>query len=400
MCAIGYGDFAPYGSSERICGVLTMMISSGVFGFLIGNIGTIIEKQGMKQKIRRETIVNLNIFMKNQKFSTDLTNKTRQYMEYVFRHDQDSNCKINELLNALSRPLQEEIMMYTNGSVIHHCPSFDIFSDTFIHKFAKIIDVKIFSPSDIILKEGSLSIGMHFITNGVIEVYDQCTNCRLKLLSDGDFIGEIGLLLAQSCIASASAVNFVETLHLGSKEFEAIISKNITMKNALEDLRNSCVEGNYFALGIICYLCGKAGHIAKNCCEFMNDEKIKKKWIYRNGLSRFVNTEDQNKRKKRVKVYREDYSSRNIIGIKRNPESLFPKITSLAKGVINYIRRKKQNNSNGQYIITEESRDNSLIVTNVFRHPEWILSSHEDEREDSLLTFHAREKGFDTSLIK
>jgi hypothetical protein len=42
MCTVGYGDFHPTTSNERIISMIVMIVSSGMFAFIIGDIGKII----------------------------------------------------------------------------------------------------------------------------------------------------------------------------------------------------------------------------------------------------------------------------------------------------------------------------------------------------------------------
>ncbi len=42
MCTVGYGDNYPVTSNERIVTMLIMILSSGVFAFIIGDIGRMV----------------------------------------------------------------------------------------------------------------------------------------------------------------------------------------------------------------------------------------------------------------------------------------------------------------------------------------------------------------------
>ena len=54
MAGIGYGDYSPRTPNERILGIGAMNISSILFGYIIGNIGSIIEKHTVKINQRRD----------------------------------------------------------------------------------------------------------------------------------------------------------------------------------------------------------------------------------------------------------------------------------------------------------------------------------------------------------
>ena len=42
MCTVGYGDFHPTTTNERIVSIAVMISSSGVFAFIIGDIGRMV----------------------------------------------------------------------------------------------------------------------------------------------------------------------------------------------------------------------------------------------------------------------------------------------------------------------------------------------------------------------
>ncbi|OMJ66710.1 hypothetical protein SteCoe_36361 [Stentor coeruleus] len=406
MASIGYGDYSPKTSYERIFGVMTMITSSCMFGFIVGNIGTIIEKHSVKERQRRDILVQLNMYMRKNKFSIELTNKIRKYIEFVFFHDQNTNVRINDLLSLLSLPLQEEIMMHTNGVLISKCPVFSIFTDSFVHRFARILESKFFSPNDSIIKEGQASKGMFFINSGLILIYENLTHCKIKELCEGSFVGEIGLFTRQSCVASVSAVNFVETFCLGFADFYKLIDLHPAIKQTLDSIRASCIEGNYLSLGVKCYLCRKIGHIARNCDEIMNDDRVRRDWINSKVNSRYIVPEIQDplvyKRKHRKKIQRRDYSCKNIIGSKRKPREMFPKVTSLVRGIVGYLNNKKKpiREPEENVLLTEESMMSSYTM-NMFRHPELVLSSEENSDEGERVSMNfIRDERFDMRLLR
>lgn len=47
MCTVGYGDFHPTTTSERAVSMVCMLVSSGMFAFIIGDIGKIVTSYNM-----------------------------------------------------------------------------------------------------------------------------------------------------------------------------------------------------------------------------------------------------------------------------------------------------------------------------------------------------------------
>ena len=355
MASIGYGDFTPKTTNERLVGVFIMFFSSITFGIIIGNIGNILEKYSMKESARREILVNLNHFMKFHSVDKKVRNKVRMYVDYAFHYEKYSDEVINPIISSLSQPLQEEIVLRTNGDILKTCKSFYLFNDSIITKFAKLLQVKVFLPMDNIIRETQTPEGIYFIIKGKVEVVDLSTSKRIIVLSRRNYFGEIGLFTKQPCVSSIYSRDYCETLFLSSLEFDEYISVFPSMKQKIDEMRKSCSDGNYSALLVSCYSCLQLGHIAKNCQSIVNDENIKINWIQRNRFSKNVNPNERKfgifKRKiKEVQHY--DYSAKNIIGRKRRIREQFSH-----GAMVKNLKRYFQNNiKNGDHIMyTEES---------------------------------------------
>ena len=380
MTSIGYGDISPQNANERLFGVITMITSSALFGVIIGNIGSLLEKYNMKAKARTDALINLNCYLKKYNLGSDIRNKSRRFIDYSFHDDKYDEPILLEILSNLSQPLQEEIILHTNGNIINYCKSFEIFSQTHINKLAKRLQVTIFSPLDEIISEGEQSTGMYFITTGTVEVYDSSTSCRIQLLTDKSYFGEIGLFTKQGCVSSVYALNFSETLFLNILEFEKFINLMPAIKETIDDIRKSCSEGDYSALNLHCYSCRQLGHIAKHCQAILNDDGIKEKWINRTKEAKKLNIYEYRKvQYKRKKNYarRYDYSAKNVIGKKRRVGEMFPKVDSVLKNIKRYFQNNIKGSDTGSVLHTEESIMNTSIIK--ILHPEWILSSSDEE---------------------
>lgn len=405
MASIGYGDYSPQTSNERIFGVITMLVSSCTFGFIVGNIGSILQKYNEKENQRREITVKLNNFMKRENLSTDLRTKTRKYMEYVFSHQKSANINVSELLSLLSLPLQEQVLVYTNGSLIKSIPVFSIFEQNFEQKFSRVLENIIFSPSDILIREGEKPQGMFFIMSGIVEIYDDAYRCKIQSLGEGESIGEIGLFTKQNCVSTAAAGLFVEAYFLSIQVFYDIIEDYPKVKNMLNEIRESCIEGNYTALKVSCYLCRKLGHITRNCSEIMNDENSKRNWIRRRQSSQlvYIDREMKIQRKKRERVRRSDYSNRNVIGKNRKLIEMFPRVRRILPFIKKYLIRKNKSHEDRHEELNNISEE-SIISKNLSVAPksaDYELIIHSSDEDCALCEVtELRNVKFDMSLLK
>lgn len=402
MSTVGYGDFSPKTTTERIVGILIMITSSYIFGFIIGNISSTLEKQGQKQRERREIITNLNYFMKTNKFSSHLKNKTRKFLDFTFAHKKSDNAKAIDMLNLLSEPLQKQILSYTNGALLTSKEIFKHYDEFFINKLTRILESQIFSPGDFLIQEGFYSKGMFFVIGGMVIIYDEPTRSRIQNLTCDSIIGEIGLFTKGKCVATAVAGSFVDTYFIEINAFYEIVDFYPKIKEIVEAVKDSCTDGNYTALDIHCYICKTLGHIAKNCKKISGNEENKKRWLERNLKSKHFNlprAEDIAKRRIR-RVYQKN-SKINVDGKSRRPREMYPHHSRLVNSVYKYFNRSRASESfsNNYFIkLTEESmRSNSSMNLNLEQYDKFLDLSDE---EQELVPEKIRDEIFDLGLIK
>ena len=264
MASIGYGDYSPRTPNERILGILTMNVSSLVFGYIIGNIGTVIEKHTVKVEKRRELIVNINNYMHIHKLSADMKTKVRKYINYMF-----SNLKnrvdLRELLAVLSQPLREEVYSLVNGTTILLLNFLKDLSKVLISRISRVLKVQVNSPHEYIFKEREDSHSMYFVTKGCVEIIDGISKSCIKILSDNSYFGEVGLFTGKTRCASVISIAFLETLLLSDSDISIISNQFPEMKKKMDYLQESTADGDLTELGVGCYLCQAIGHISKNC---------------------------------------------------------------------------------------------------------------------------------------
>lgn len=64
MCTVGYGDLYPETSDERLVSMFTMIISSGMFAYIIGDIGRMVSSFNMLAAHFREKMIYVDRFLR------------------------------------------------------------------------------------------------------------------------------------------------------------------------------------------------------------------------------------------------------------------------------------------------------------------------------------------------
>lgn len=93
-----------------------------------------------------------------------------------------------------------------------------------------------------IVREGEIANGIYFISLGTVEVLSEDGAVSHGTLEDGDYFGDLSLLLGERRTASVRAITFCDLLVLPKAEFERIKTEYPEFRNALKALSSERSE--------------------------------------------------------------------------------------------------------------------------------------------------------------
>lgn len=64
MCTVGYGDISPRNYKEIMLAIITILVTCGVFAYMLNSIGVIFEELGQKRKLINIKSYVINKYMK------------------------------------------------------------------------------------------------------------------------------------------------------------------------------------------------------------------------------------------------------------------------------------------------------------------------------------------------
>ena len=155
---------------EKIFATLIMIMSSGIFAYIVGSIGSILGKKSQIENNYREIVVAVNSYMKKKSFSKSLKIRVRRYLDYI---SEQKITQINEkeLLSMLSESLRDEFYAYINANIIKNCKVFEIYDSHLLTQITRVLESETYAPGDTIFKEGELSYKLYYITTGTVNIY-------------------------------------------------------------------------------------------------------------------------------------------------------------------------------------------------------------------------------------
>lgn len=261
MITVGFGDIIPLSTFERLYATLIMLVACCLFAYLLGSIGTLVQKQTALEDEYTERIVQMNTYMKKRGIPHELRARVRRYLNYTLESLKVKRFDDESALEMLSGPLKMEILAEINGQIIGRCPVLRNLSEKSIAILAKSLKRESFSENDIIFEENSGGSKLYFVEKGRVDVFHLQTNTSLKELPRGSYVGEIAFFLRTERCASVRCLEFVDTLSLDRRE---IGDENAEAKELCQEIENKC-KSDLNCLEVYCYSCGNLGHVALKC---------------------------------------------------------------------------------------------------------------------------------------
>ncbi|HNA80234.1 MAG TPA: cyclic nucleotide-binding domain-containing protein, partial [Turneriella sp.] len=223
FATIGYGDITPANIPQIAYTICVEIVGVGMFGYMIGNIASLLANLDIARSKYQEKINRLNLFLEYRDIPIALRQKLRHYYRYMWesRRGYDENLILKDLPSAL----QKELAMHIHADVIEKVPIFKGASDAFIKEIVMKLTPAMFTPGDFIFREGEIGHNMYFISRGSVEVLSERTNQVYATIGEGGYFGEIALLLAQPRNASVRAVEYCDLYTLDKDSFQVVLGE-------------------------------------------------------------------------------------------------------------------------------------------------------------------------------
>lgn len=220
LTTVGYGDITPTTHSEMLYAIVVMLLGFGMFGYLIGNIASMLNASDPLRAQQTRILEEVSAFVRENEVSADLKHRILDYFMYMFQ----KRVVFDEsrLLNMLPYGLRSEVSLYLKRDVIQRVPFFKTASDQFIREISNAMRPLVVTPDEDVFHIGDRARHMYFIVKGQLDVTDE-NNVVVGTLTDGDFFGEMALLEKRRRMANVRAVDYCELYVLDHTVFEQLV---------------------------------------------------------------------------------------------------------------------------------------------------------------------------------
>ncbi|MFP4508822.1 MAG: ion transporter [Spirochaetaceae bacterium] len=223
LTTIGYGDITPVTGPQTIFTIFIQILGAGLYGFVIGNIASLIANIDVAKTQFREKLERINTFLRYRAIPAELQSRVNDYYEYLWnsrRGHEEAN-----ILEELPLSLKTQIAYHINSEIIEKVPIFQGAGEQLIRDMILKLQPTVFLPNDYIVRKGETGREMYFISRGSVRVMSGDEKTTYATLTDGQFFGEIALLLATERTATIRANDYCDVYRLDQDTFNSIIER-------------------------------------------------------------------------------------------------------------------------------------------------------------------------------
>ena len=237
IATIGYGDYTPsHDSNPQIIYTMVVMIFGvGMYGYIIGNVATLIANLDTARATYQDKMEEINDFLRTKRVPGKLQKRVRDYYAYLWttRKSVTSVSITEELPHTLSM----EILLFLNQKILQKVSLFQSANEIFIREIIRLLQPMVFLPADYIIRQGEFGDCMYFLSEGDVEVLVGDT--KVAQLGGGSPFGETALIQGERRMASIRAVTYCDVYKLAKTDFDELRGRypdfDAQVKKVVED---------------------------------------------------------------------------------------------------------------------------------------------------------------------
>ena len=216
---MGYGDFTPANTAERLIALILMFICGCIYAYVIGAICGVVSDMDPATREYQQNVDLLNDYMNEIKVPKAMRTRLREYFTHcktIFRTKY-----YHEVLDNMSPALQGEVARHSHSSWLYKIPFFmannEDERDRFVICIALDLVPRAFAPNEMVYREGDVSAAMYIVIRGMCAMLG-------RVITGGKFFGE-DMIMAGRRYADCRALTYLDVYELEKDKLDNIIEE-------------------------------------------------------------------------------------------------------------------------------------------------------------------------------
>jgi voltage-gated potassium channel len=194
-----------------------MIIGAFMYAFIIGNIASLISSLDIQKATYWNKIDSIKLYLRYRGVPVNLNNRVRNYYEY--RWVNHRGLEEQKILNDLPDPLRLEVMMQLTKGLLDNVPLFKHSSKNLKNVLLLALKARTYNPNSYIVRSGETAKEIFFISKGAMDIINETNNKKYASMSEGDYFGNLSIMLSEKRTASVRTTEFCEIFVLYSEDF-------------------------------------------------------------------------------------------------------------------------------------------------------------------------------------
>lgn len=192
---------AQYGALTDLTAALSCLMGFVLLGMLFSNLAHAMDRRHSHTRLFHARVANLQAAANQHQIPKELYSRIKRHYYYVWSCGSDTSKAI--LADAtLSLDLRRELAYCFYGDILKQVPFLEMVDKHFLQQLCEFVEIEIFAAQDRIICAGDVGTELYFVAVGEVEVVlPQPKHEKgpvIKILHEGSFFGELGLLFPDS----------------------------------------------------------------------------------------------------------------------------------------------------------------------------------------------------------
>ncbi|KNC47922.1 cyclic nucleotide-binding protein [Thecamonas trahens ATCC 50062] len=220
MSGLGVDHSLPSTTAEMAFTLACIVVGLFLLALIVSFISEIVHARTSHQRSFQKKLDAINAYMALRSVRKDLQDRIRAYYEVLWMR----GAGIDDLsvLRSLPSHLRTQLTLSLNESIVRAVPFFATCQPGFIRALVPRLVPELFTDGDIIVREGDVGRSMYFVQRGTVAIeLPDGSRCAQK--GQGEFFGEIALLLPLRRTATVVALTTVSVFRLNKADVDEVL---------------------------------------------------------------------------------------------------------------------------------------------------------------------------------
>ncbi|RME88648.1 MAG: hypothetical protein D6767_09825 [Candidatus Hydrogenedentota bacterium] len=234
LTTVGYGDITPTMLTQKYYTMFVMLIGVASYGYVIGNLASLLANMDMVREKHLEKLDRIQAFLQYRGIPKEMQERIFSYYEHVWEHHLDIS--ETDILEELPRSLRTDLSVFLYGDILAKVPFFRDANPDLIRDIVTHLKPTVIPPNTTFIQYGEIGDRMFFISYGEVEVFNEDFTIKYGTLREGDFVGEMALILNEPRNANVRTVGYCDLYQLKQEDFKRIITKHPEFQKHIKEV--------------------------------------------------------------------------------------------------------------------------------------------------------------------